>query len=182
VAAIEASIRQFGFNSVLAVYDGQVMVGNHRFLALQAMKSKGEAPPKGITATKAGWSVPVVKIDHLTEEEAIAYAIADNKTSSLATPNDQLLAELMSEIQDADILAATGFQLSEIDDLLAELEQKPSAPEPKAETTRPLPSLRWDRNSCALTEEEATELTRRYEKHIDQFGTPFGFVKALLGI
>ncbi len=183
IDAIAASIRQFGFNSVLAVYSGQVMVGNHRYHALTRMRDAGEDPPAGIALTRGNaWNVPVVSLDHLTESEAVAYAIADNKTASLATPDNQLLAELMKELEDSDLLSATGYAVSEIDDLLAELVDAPSSPEVKAETTTPLPSLRWNKNVCSMTIDECDELTRRFERHIDQFGTPFGFVKALLGI
>ena len=71
VAAIKASIEQFGFNDPIGIWRENVIVEGHG--RLQAAKALGMS------------EVPCIRLDHLTDEERRAYALAHNKTAELST-------------------------------------------------------------------------------------------------
>jgi ParB-like chromosome segregation protein Spo0J len=66
-----------------------------------------------------GWSeVPTIRLDHLTEAQANAFMIADNRLTEISVWDDRLLAEQLKELSELDLdfsLEATGFQMGEID-------------------------------------------------------------------
>ncbi|MBL8048151.1 MAG: chromosome partitioning protein ParB [Chthonomonas sp.] len=125
VEIIRNSILRFGFNSTVRVRGGVVYAGNHSVKALLELQASGAPPPPGIEVSRGRWMVPCMDISHLSEEEAMAFAIADNRASDMAVNDDDALAALLSEIniQDPSLLADTGFSGSELDDLLAALNQ-----------------------------------------------------------
>jgi DNA modification methylase len=104
IGQIAKSIKSFGFNSpVLVDGKGLVIAGHGRVLALQRMGAK---------------DLPVIRLDHLTPEQARAYAIADNKLTENSTWNDKLLGEHFKLLSELDLdfdLDATGFTMGEID-------------------------------------------------------------------
>jgi hypothetical protein len=66
-----------------------------------------------------GWThLVVVDADDLTDDEARAFAAADNRTADLAQYDDPALADWLVGIPD-DLLLATGYDRSFLDDLLA---------------------------------------------------------------
>ena len=73
-------------------------------------------------------------MSHLSFDEAEAFAIADNRTTELATYDEEKLAGLLREIaeRDPDDLIATGFDEDDLDNLLRRLGQldegRPPAP------------------------------------------------------
>jgi DNA modification methylase len=77
-------------------------------------------------AAQAGYAeVPTIKLEHLTAEQAKAYAIADNRLGELSKFDDKLLAERMKELCLADIdfpLDVIGFDMGEIDFRIESLE------------------------------------------------------------
>lgn len=180
IAAIVDSIRRFGFNSALATYGDEVMVGNHRFLALTQMKAAGEPAPKGVSELGPNWLVPVFELDHLTSDEATAYAIADNKTAAMATPDDAKLAELIAELDAVGLAESTAYSTTEIDDLINALDDAAGTTVPaEVETTAPTPILKWEKHQCPMTADESAALSLRYEMWIERTGTPYGFVGSL---
>ena len=123
VEAIVRSVGRFGFNGALRVRFGVVMAGNQSFLALKAMQERGADIPRGIVADPAGgWLVPTVDISHLSDEEAMAFAVADNKTQELGRVDEAALASLLSELLsvDADLATSTGFSTADLDQILGE--------------------------------------------------------------
>jgi len=55
--------------------------------------------------------VQVVRVDHLTEAQEVAYAIADNKTSDTSQFDFESLADVMRYLQEEEVdLAVTGFE------------------------------------------------------------------------
>ena len=68
-----------------------------------------------------GWSQVAAYTTGLGGSEAIAYAIADNRTAELAEWDDPTLAALLDELRTEDALSGVGFDDTEIDELLAEL-------------------------------------------------------------
>src|SRR6516162_4376608 len=98
------SIGAFGFNvPILVDRTLRVIAGHGRLLAAQEL----------------GWrEVPTILLDHLSEVEARAFMIADNRVAESAVWNNTLLVKQLKEISlDPSKLAieATGFELSEID-------------------------------------------------------------------
>lgn len=80
IDAIAESIREFGMNDPIAVCNGVIVEGHGRYLALKQM----------------GWQeIPVIRLDHLTEEQRKAYTLAHNKlTLNTGFDIDLLNAEL----------------------------------------------------------------------------------------
>ena len=106
VAQIAASVREFGFtNPVLIDAEGGVIAGHGRLLAARKL---------GMTA------VPTLELGHLTPAQRRAYVLADNRLALSAGWDEELLRIELGELQaDGFDLALTGFDMDEIDSLLA---------------------------------------------------------------
>src|SRR5574343_231463 len=112
VAQIAASIKEFGFtNPVLVDAAGAIIAGHGRVLA----------------ARKLGLSeVPCIRLGHLTEAQKRAYVIADNRLALNAGWDEEMLALEMRDLMDEGYdVGLTGFDLKEIDALLAGLDATP---------------------------------------------------------
>jgi ParB-like chromosome segregation protein Spo0J len=105
VAAVASSIKEFGFtNPVLIRDDGTIVAGHGRVLAARHLGLK---------------SVPCIRLGYLTEAQARAYVIADNKLAELAGWDDDLLAIELRELKDEGFdLGLTGFSDDELNELL----------------------------------------------------------------
>lgn len=137
IDAIEKSISRFGFNGALSVRKGVVMAGNHSLLALRRLEEKGAPLPKHIIAEPSGgWLIPCIDISHLSEDEAEAYAIADNRTQELGTCDDSALLAVLSDLarSEIDLLDCAGYSAESIDALAG-----PTEPnlEPRERSNRP---------------------------------------------
>jgi DNA modification methylase len=65
--------------------------------------------------------VPTIGLEHLTAEQARAFAIADNRLTENASWDEKLLGEQLRELSELDLdfsLEATGFEIGEIDLLI----------------------------------------------------------------
>ena len=104
LSQIAASIREFGFNSLVVVdEDGVILVGHGR---CQAARIAGLE------------TVPVLRLSHLTAEQKIAFSLADNKIALNADWEMDQLKDLWRELVGAEInfdLEVTGFETAEID-------------------------------------------------------------------
>ena len=104
-----ASFRRFGQQIPLVVDKSNVVrVGNARLEA----------------AKQLGWdTIQIVRTD-LTSSEAIAYAIADNRTAELAEWDDDVLAAQLNGLlaEDEELLASAGFTDEELEKLLGEVD------------------------------------------------------------
>ena len=114
VARIAASIAQFGWVvPVLVDERGIVIAGHGRLLAAREL---------GIT------EVPVIRLGHLSDAEARALRIADNRLTDRSTWDDELLAAELARLEeDCFDLSLTGFDESEIDGLLDSLDRSDGA-------------------------------------------------------
>ncbi|HEY4275993.1 MAG TPA: DNA methyltransferase [Rhizomicrobium sp.] len=104
VRAIAQSIRTFGFNAPLLLdKHNRSICGHGRLEAAKLLKLA---------------TVPAVRLEHLTEQQAQAYMLADNKLTDRSSWDDGKLALRLRELQtvalDFDI-ETTGFELPEID-------------------------------------------------------------------
>ena len=104
VAQIAASIKEFGFtNPVLIDGDGGIIAGHGRVLAARKLDLL---------------SVPVIKLDYLTENQKRAYIIADNKLALNAGWDMDLLKLEIEKLQESDfdnkLLGFTDYELNSI--------------------------------------------------------------------
>lgn len=124
IGAIARSIEAFGYNGRLATHGTTVMAGNHAYAALLRLRENGASFPggRGLRLEDDGeWAVLVTPLDHLSRQQAEAFAIAGNRTRDLAGTNEEVLAALLREIADADeaMFEATGYDADDLDRLLA---------------------------------------------------------------
>ena len=116
IKQIAQSIKTFGFNCPIVVDScNQILAGHGRFLA----------------AKRLGWSkIPAIRLTHLTEAQACAFTIADNRLTENARWNERLLGEIFSDLsaQELDFnLEITGFSTTEIDLRIEALVETPEA-------------------------------------------------------
>jgi DNA modification methylase len=104
IRAISRSINAFGFNApILINRNSQIIAGHGRF---EAAKLLGCV------------EVPVVWLEHLTEAQAKAYLLADNKLTDRSSWDDAALAARLKELTELAIdfeVEDIGFELPEID-------------------------------------------------------------------
>src|SRR3989442_1153815 len=84
IQEIARSIRAFGFNvPVLIDPEGRVIAGRGRILACQEL----------------GWrEVPTIRLEHLTEAQAQAFMIADNRLTENAEWDNRLLGQQLKDL------------------------------------------------------------------------------------
>ena len=99
VDAIVASIKEFGFADPIGVWgDKNIIVEGHG--RLMAAKKLGME------------SVPVIHLDHLTDEQRRAYALAHNKTAEMSEWDFDILGGELDDIFDID-MSEFGFELED---------------------------------------------------------------------
>lgn len=103
---VASSIKEFGFRQPIVVdKDGTVVAGHTRLEAAYKLGLK---------------SVPVHVAEDLTEIQAKAYRIADNRVAQESEWDVDLLRLEMEELKDEIDLDLTGFDESELDKILVE--------------------------------------------------------------
>jgi DNA modification methylase len=79
-----------------------------------------------LAARKLGWNtVPVIKLNHLTESQYSAFLIADNRLTENSSWDERLLGEQLKVLSELELdfdLEVTGFEIAEIDVLIDGLE------------------------------------------------------------
>ena len=157
IRQIARSIDQFGFNvPVLVDAALKVIAGHGRVMACQQL----------------GWSeVPTIALEHLSDAQAKAFAIADNRLTENSKWDERLLAQQLQELslQNLDFnLEVTGFDMGEIDLRIEGLVAQPEddddpadvLPEPQTGSPVTRPGDLWllDRHRvyCASAVEEAS--------------------------
>lgn len=114
IEAIKYALTTFGQRYPIIVRDSEVVAGNGR---LEAM-------------IDLGWTeVAVTDADDLTDAEAAAYALADNRTQELGGYDEELLAQALREI-DSDLVEVTGYDDAAIAALLDSIDTTGFEPEP----------------------------------------------------
>ena len=92
----------------------EVIAGNHRVQAAQKLGLE---------------SIPAIVLD-ITDSEAKRIALADNRTSDLAEYDAQALLDMLDDLDD---LVGTGYDLDDLDELRADLEEIAEEIEPEKE-------------------------------------------------
>lgn len=108
VGALCKSFERFGQTKPIAVQlsTGHIVAGNHAWDAMKALR----------------WTHVAVARNALTDRDAKAYLIADNRTEELGTYDFQTLGSLLTELAQDDNLDGTGYDGDDVDALLASLE------------------------------------------------------------
>lgn len=101
LSTIKASITEFGMSDPIGVWgkDNVIVEGHGRYLACKDL---------GID------NVPVIHLDHLTDEQRRAYALAHNKTAEMSEWDFDLLGDELADILDID-MSDFGFDF-DVDD------------------------------------------------------------------
>jgi site-specific DNA-methyltransferase (adenine-specific) len=125
IEAVAKSYKQFGQRKpIVATKDYVVIAGNHQLAA----------------ARQLGWDKIAVVITDDDELTAKAFALADNRTAELGSYDDDLLADLLSEVSSVpELMDSTGFSEDDLFDLIGfdEIEEKEEVPEvPKDPKTK----------------------------------------------
>ena len=106
---IQKSLTQFGQRKPIVVWKDTVIAGNGTLQAALAL----------------GWTdIEITRVpDDWTKDQITAYAVADNRTSDLASWDEEVLLDILADLDGYDLLAASGFTDDEIDDLRAIVEE-----------------------------------------------------------
>jgi site-specific DNA-methyltransferase (adenine-specific) len=99
VDAIVKSIEEFGFDDPIGIWsaDNLIVEGHGRLLAAKKLGMK---------------TVPCIRLDHLTDEQRRAYALAHNKTAENSEWDFDILPDELDSIVDID-MSQFGFELPE---------------------------------------------------------------------
>ena len=108
---IASSIKEFGFNSPIAIdNDNMILCGHGRLLGAKKLGLK---------------EVPTVCLSHLTPQEKKAYILADNKIALNSGWDFDLLKLEFEDLKSVDFnLSLTGFSDNEINDLFNDIDKK----------------------------------------------------------
>lgn len=103
--AIASSLKEFGQRRPIVITSDNVIVaGNGTYTA----------------AKRLGWkAISVTVLPFKDKSKTRAFAIADNRTSDLASWDDDMLLDALVELQGNDLLEAAGYTAIEVDDLRA---------------------------------------------------------------
>lgn len=84
VAQIRKSIEQYGFNDPIGIWKDNIIIEGHgRLLAAQQLQME---------------TVPVIRLDHMTDEQRRAYGIMHNKTAELSKWDFDALETELSDL------------------------------------------------------------------------------------
>lgn len=107
IAKIAASLETFGWmNPILAEADGTIIAGHGRWTAARTLKLT---------------TVPVIRVGHLTSDQARAYRLADNRLAELAGWDDETLAIELQHLSSIELdysIEVIGWDHAEIDVML----------------------------------------------------------------
>lgn len=107
VGAISESLKRFGQVKPIIVQKStmKVVAGNHVLRAASAL----------------GWTEIAAVVTDMTDKQAKAYLATDNRSSELGTFDEHVLAALLADIAKNDTLEGTGYDLDDLEDLLAKV-------------------------------------------------------------
>lgn len=124
VAKVVESIRRFGFNNPILLRKGNVIAAGH--CRRQAAVELGLE------------EVPCIRLDHLSEEEARAYLLADNATHRGATMDAELeAAAILRAYENGIELDSLGYDENEVREIIDGTREGPEVPEPTEPPAEP---------------------------------------------
>jgi len=104
IGAICESLTRFGQQKPIVVQAAtmKIVAGNGQYLAAQAL----------------GWTEIAANVVEISDDEAEAFLIADNRTSERGRNTDDKLAVLLERVAKRGQLVGTGYDGDDVDDLL----------------------------------------------------------------
>ena len=105
VEQIKNSIIEFGFNDPIAIDENNIIIEGHgRYLALKELNYT---------------EVEIIRLDHLTEEQKVAYAIAHNKLTMNTDFDTEKLRMELSKLEESNFdLSVLGFENIELEEIM----------------------------------------------------------------
>ena len=108
-AQLADSIERFGLlNPLLVDSEWRILAGHARWHVAQILQLQ---------------EIPVIVVDHLNEDEKLAYMLADNQLATLAGWDDPKLYEILAALNE-DLRKAAGFDKQEFEQLAADLTEE----------------------------------------------------------
>jgi hypothetical protein len=110
---------------------GRLVAGHGRHDQLVSMRSSGDTAPDGVLVDPDDgmWLMPVITgWSSRSDADAEAYLVASNQLTAVGGWDKSGLAEILSDLESADLLDLTGFTSSDLD-LLTDV-GKDTLPEP----------------------------------------------------
>ena len=107
---IQESLTRFGQQKpiVVAKETNYIVAGNHVYGAAKAL----------------GWTHIAAVVTDLSDKDAKAYLIADNRMSDIGDYNDSALAMILEDLATSGHLDGTGYDSDDLDSLLAKIEKQ----------------------------------------------------------
>ena len=141
VAQIAGSIAAFGFNVPCLVDEAGVLIAGHgRLLAARSLELE---------------TVPVIRLEHLSEAEARAFRLGDNRIAENAGWDGDILGDEFKWLRgEADFdLDVTGFTLNEVDHFVQDPEDDPAGNEgaihvPETPVSQAGDHSSWETTDC----------------------------------
>ncbi len=99
IEQIKKSIEQFGMDDPIGIWNNEIVEGHGRLMACKELGYK---------------QVPVIRLDHLTDEERKAYALAHNKLTMNSDFDLDILNNELDDILNID-MSELGFDLGVYD-------------------------------------------------------------------
>lgn len=122
IEQIKKSIEQFGMNDPIGIWKDEIVEGHGRLLALKELNYK---------------KVPIIRLDHLSDEERKAYILAHNKLTMNSDFDLDILNEELENIVNID-MHNFGFNLLEdIEEIENPYSQKVNIPQYEIEGDAP---------------------------------------------
>lgn len=110
IEQIKKSIENFGMNDPIGIWNNEIVEGHGRILACKELGYK---------------QIPVIKLDHLTDEERKSYIIAHNKLTMNTDFDIDILRTELENLKELDFdLELTGFNVDELDDIFQTEEEQ----------------------------------------------------------
>ena len=111
IEQIKRSIEKFGMDDPIGIWHDTIVEGHGRLIACKEL---------GMV------EVPIIRLDHLTDEERKAYTLAHNKLTMNSDFDIDILRTELENLKELDFdLELTGFDVDELDDIFqAEEEQE----------------------------------------------------------
>lgn len=121
LATIRASVQRFGFIDPIGVWGPQniIVEGHGRWMVAKELGME---------------SVPVIRLDDLSDEERKAYALAHNKTAEMSGWDFTALEEELEALEEDFDMSDFGFTKTDVaalDDLFAPVPEKEKDEEPQ---------------------------------------------------
>ena len=115
IEQIKKSINEFGMDDPIAIWKDEIVEGHGRLIACKQLGIK---------------EIPIIRLDHLTDEERKAYTLVHNKLTMNSDFNLEILEEELKNIENID-MESFGFDIDltmEQEEVIIE-DEVPEAPE-----------------------------------------------------